>query len=188
MSKAELGGRKTKVFWAIMGSLENLAKAFNALGTLVVLALVVVINGDVFARNVLHAPFRGVFEAVQFLLVLIVFLQLPDVVRMNRLTRSDGFLAVLADRYPRIGNPLARFIDLVSAAFMMMIVWTIYPEFTDTLDNGRYFGVRGVFTLPAWPQYLAITVGSALSALLFIGKALSGSRHPAQLKLEDSGA
>ncbi|WP_372840723.1 TRAP transporter small permease [Phaeovulum sp.] len=175
-------------FQSFLRSMEGVAKLLNVIGTLVVLALVVVINADVFARNVLHAPFRGVFEAVQLLMVLIVFLQLPDVVRMNRLTRSDGFLAILADRYPRIGNPLARIIDLISAAFMLLIVWTIYPEFTSTLENGRYFGVRGVFTLPAWPQYLAITIGAALSALLFIGKAISGSRHPAQLKLEDSGA
>ena len=61
------------------------------LATLVVLALVLVVNYDMGARNLFNAPFNGAVEVVQFSMVLIVFLQLPDVVRVNRLTRSDGF-------------------------------------------------------------------------------------------------
>ena len=85
-------------------ALSVTAQALNATGTLVVLALVLLINSDVVSRNVLNAPFRGTYEMVQFLMVMIVFLQLPDVIRINHLTRSDGFLAVLADRRPGTAN------------------------------------------------------------------------------------
>ena len=71
---------------------NTLAIASNALGTLVVLALVVILNVDVIARGVFSAPIKGTYEMVQFSVVLIVFLQLADVVRVDRLTRSDGFL------------------------------------------------------------------------------------------------
>lgn len=70
--------------------LSVIAQVANVTGTLVVLALVLLINTDVVARNPFHMPFPGTYEMVQFLMVMIVFLQLPDVIRINRLTRSDG--------------------------------------------------------------------------------------------------
>lgn len=160
----------------------------NALGTLVVLVLVVVVNGDSLSRNLFNAPFLGIVEAVQFSLVLIVFMQLPDVVRVNRLTRSDGFLAVLADWHPGAARTLARLIDLVSAVFMGLIAYTMYPEFVETLENGRYIGVPGIFTMPLWPTNLAITVSATLCTALFLAKAITGSRRPELLHLERSGA
>lgn len=153
---------------------EGLARVMNVIGTLMVLGLVVVVNGDVLSRNLLNAPFKGSFELVQFSLVLIVFMQLPDVIRVDRLTRSDGFLMVLNGAYPRLGSALSRLIDLLAAVFMALIAWTIYPDFVETLHSGRYFGVPGVFTMPVWPQNLAITVASIMCTLMFLGKVLSG--------------
>lgn len=165
-----------------------LAQGMNAFGTLVVLVLVIVVNGDAISRNVFNSPFLGIVEAVQFSLVLIVFMQLPDVVRVNRLTRSDGFLAVLADRRPNIARWLARLIDLLSAVFMSMIAYVMYPEFVETLHNGRFIGVPGIFTMPLWPTNLAITVSATLCTLLFLLKAITGKRRPELLHLEESGA
>ena len=48
----------------------------RAVGTIVVLLLVVAVNADVVARGVFSAPFSGTVEVVQFSMVLIVFLQL----------------------------------------------------------------------------------------------------------------
>ena len=79
---------------------SQVATIANAIGTLIVLALVMVVNYDVVARGVFNNPFHGAVELVQFSMVLIVFLQLPDVVRVNRLTRSDGFLSIASDRWP----------------------------------------------------------------------------------------
>ena len=83
---------------------DGIAISANAVGTLVVLALVMVVNYDMGARNLFNAPFNGAFEVVQFSMVLIVFLQLPDVVRVNRLTRSDGFLTVVGGRRPGLAR------------------------------------------------------------------------------------
>ena len=83
---------------------DRIAIAANAIGTLVVLALVAVVNFDVVARGVFNAPFLGAVEVVQFSMVLIVFLQLPDVIRVGRLTRSDGFLQLLDRARPGCRN------------------------------------------------------------------------------------
>jgi len=76
----------------------------NVSGAFVLLTLVAIMNADVVSRNLFNAPFRGVVEVVIFSLALIVFLQLPDVVRTGRLTRSDGFLSLLRHSSGRSGQ------------------------------------------------------------------------------------
>jgi TRAP-type C4-dicarboxylate transport system permease small subunit len=149
---------------------ERIAIVANALGTLVVLALVAVVNYDVVARGVFHKPFHGAVELVQFSMVLIVFLQLPDVVRVNRLTRSDGFLAIAGDRWPRLANVLSKFINSIAAIFMLLVAIAIWPEFLDMWETKDYFGVPGVFTAPWWPVKLVIFLSAALCFILFVLK------------------
>ena len=173
---------------ALARSMTGIAQAANAVGTLVVLGLVILINSDVIARNAFNAPFRGTYEAVQFLMVMIVFLQLPDVVRINRLTRSDGFLGILARRRPSVARVFARLIDTVSAIFMGTIAYAMWPEFIRSWTENNYFGTPGIFTAPYWPIHLAICFSAALCALIFATKAISGKRRPELLHLEESGA
>lgn len=198
-------GRIANGLGRIANGLGRVAMGANAVGTLTVLVLVGVMNVDVVARNVFSAPFLGVIEVVIFSMVLIVFLQLPDVVRVNRLTRSDGLLVVLGTSHPRIAGILSRAVDGVAFVFMGIIAFATFPEFIDTFsscyyitppefgpqptgnifaDLGaatarcEYFGTPGVFTAPWWPARLAITASTALCSLLFLFKMLLGSRHP----------
>ena len=111
----------------------------NVSGAIVLLALVAIMNVDVVSRNLFNAPFRGVVEVVIFSLALIVFLQLPDVVRTGRLTRSDGFLGLLRSRSARAGGALARVLDATACVFMCLIVWTVWPEFTESFESCHFF-------------------------------------------------
>ena len=167
---------------------DKLAITANTVGTLVVLALVGVVNFDVVARGLFNKPFLGAVEVVQFSMVLIVFLQLPDVVRVNRLTRSDGFLVVIGSRFPRVASVLTHIIETVSAIFMALIAITIWPEFTNMLETKDYFGVPGVFTAPWWPIKLAIFFSAFLCTVIFILKVLSPAHKPELIRapeLED---
>ena len=157
---------------------NSLAIAANALGTLVVLALVVVLNVDVIARGVFSAPIPGTYEMVQFSVVLIVFLQLADVVRVDRLTRSDGFLNLIYVRRPRLTSTLRRIINAVSAIFMGLIAYITFPEFLHMWETQDYFGVPGLFTVPWWPVKLVISVGTTLSCIIFILKVISAQDRP----------
>ena len=159
---------------AIARLLGLVATGANALGTIVVLILVGVVSFDVIARGVFNAPFRGAVEVVQFSMVLIVFLQLPDVVRVGRLTRSDGLLAVAGDRHPALRNVLSRAIDLLSAVFMVLITIAMWPEFLEAFESRDYFGTPGVFTAPWWPIKLAVVVSAAICTALFALRAVSG--------------
>lgn len=147
---------------------DGIAMAANAAGTLVVVLLVAVVNYDIIARGLFNKPFLGAVEVVQFSMVLIVFLQLPDVIRVGRLTRSDGFLGLLCYRAPRKGRMLSRGIDLLSATFMVLVVVAMWPEFLEMWESKDYFGVPGVFTAPWWPVKLVIVFSAVLCAIHFL--------------------
>ncbi len=150
----------------------------NAVGTLIVLGLVLVVNYDVVARGFFNAPFRGAVEVVQFSMVLIVFLQLPDVVRMSRLTRSDGFLTILGTTRPKLADTIRRAIDFASAVFMALVAYAIWPEFIEMYETKDFFGVPGIFTAPWWPIKLAIYLSAGLCTLLFLFKAFERLGNP----------
>ena len=183
--------------------LGRIAMGANAVGTLTVLVLVAVMNVDVVARGVFNAPFLGVIEVVIFSMVLIVFLQLPDVVRVNRLTRSDGLLAILGASHPGLARLLNRVVDGIAFVFMAIVAYATWPEFAETFESCHYFtppefgppptgdlfadlatatarceyfGTPGVFTAPWWPARLAITASTALCSLLFLAKMILGNR------------
>ncbi|MRG72011.1 TRAP transporter small permease subunit [Alphaproteobacteria bacterium HT1-32] len=182
---------------------DRIAILANAVGTLTVLGLVAVMNMDVVARGAFNAPFHGAVELVIFAMVLIVFLQLPDVVRVNRLTRSDGFLLMLDLRAPTTAFVLRRLIDAVACIFMAIVAYASWPEFIDTLESCSYFtapdfgppltgdlitdlraatarcdyfGTPGVFTAPWWPARLAITASAGLCAILYLFKVILGGQ------------
>ncbi|MEM7403938.1 MAG: TRAP transporter small permease subunit [Pseudomonadota bacterium] len=166
------------VLFAIRRLLYRVATVANAAGTLVVLVLVAVVNFDVVARGAFNAPFRGAVEVVQFSMVLIVFLQLPDVVRVGRLTRSDGLLTVLGASYPAFRRLLQGGIDALSAVLMMLIAVTTWPEVLDAWETRDYFGTPGVFTAPWWPVKLAIFFSASMCSALFALHVLLGPHVP----------
>jgi len=150
----------------------RIAIVANAIGTLVVLGLVMVVNYDVIGREFFNQSFHGAVELVQFSMVLIVFLQLPDVIRVNRLTRSDGFLSIAANRFPLLKTILSKVINLIAFVFMVLIAVAIFPEFLEMWETKDYFGVPGVFTAPWWPVKLVIFISAVLSSVIFALKIL----------------
>lgn len=162
-----------------------LAIGANALGTLVVLALVVILNVDVIARGVFSAPLRGTYEMVQFSVVMIVFLQLADVVRVDRLTRSDGFLNLLYIRRPGATAALRRIINALSAIFMALIAYVTFPEFLHMWETQDYFGVPGLFTLPWWPVKLVVASGTALASVIFLFKVVTAQDRPKLVRIPE---
>ena len=161
---------------------NSLAIAANVAGTLCVLALVVILNVDVVMRSLFNAPLKGTYELVQLAVVFIVFLQLADVVRVDRLTRSDGFLKLMHGRRPGFTNGLRRIINAVSAIFMGLIAYITFPEFLKMWGTQDYFGVPGVFTVPWWPVKLVIASGSALACFIFVLKVISAQDRPAPIR------
>jgi TRAP-type C4-dicarboxylate transport system permease small subunit len=173
------------VLTGLSGVVNKIAIIANAAGTLCVLGLVVILNVDVIARGIFNAPLKGTYEIVQLSVVFIVFLQLADVVRVDRLTRSDGFLNVLHKRRPNLTANLRRIINAVSAIFMGLVAYIMFPEFMHMWDTQDFFGVPGVFTAPWWPIKLVIACGSALSCVIFVLKVITAQDRPQLVRIPE---
>lgn len=161
---------------AVTKLFNGIAISANAVGTLVVLGLVIIVNYDAIARSLFNKPFLGAVEVVQFYMVLIVFLQLPDVIRVGRLTRSDGLLSMVGRRNSSAGKVLSRVIDLFSLTFMVIIAIAIWPEFLDMWESQDFFGIPGVFTAPWWPVKLVIFLSAVLCAAHFVLHVIHGPK------------
>ncbi|WP_430474405.1 TRAP transporter small permease [Thalassospira lucentensis] len=157
--------------------IERTSVLANVTGTLMVLALVVVVNYDMLARTLFHRPLHGAIELVQFAMVLIVFLQLPDVIRAGRLTRSEGFLVLLELFSPVLARAMRRLIDTLSFVIMALIAVASFPLFIEMWESQDYFGIPGVFTAPWWPIKLTILVSSCLCGAIFVLRVIAPIRR-----------
>lgn len=147
--------------------LHRVFGAMNALGTLWILALMVLINLDVFGRNLLAAPVRGVTEMVSLSIVGIVFLQLADTLRTGRFTRADILLDRLKRTNPALGDALQALFHLVGLALMVVILLASWEPLAQAVRIREYVGAIGDFQAPVWPVRLITLVGLSATALCF---------------------
>lgn len=153
---------------APMRALFRVLAALNVTGALLVVLLLVLINVDSLGRTFFSVSILGVHEIVELSLVAIVFLQLGDAVRSGRLTRSEGLLTLLDRRAPVVARSLRAFFDLVSVAFLTLIVVGGIPRFIESYTRGEFKGTAQLFTIPEWPVKLTIVVGAIAAILAFL--------------------
>ena len=139
--------------------LHRLIRGLNALGTLWIVALMLLINSDVLGRNLLGAPVRGVTELVSLSIVGIVFLQLADTLHSGRFTRAEVLLDRLKRSRPAGAALLQAAFHGVGALLMAVILWAAWAPLVESVRIREYVGAIGDFTAPVWPVRLIMLVG-----------------------------
>jgi len=155
------------VVW--LGRLFNwLISSINAVGTVWILFLMVLINSDVFMRYFFNAPVNGVPLIISMSIVGIVFLQLPDALRSGRFIRNDALLGRMLEEKPKIGHAMETVYNLAGAAFMAVLAWYEWPLLEQNWVQGTYTGTEGDFTLPVWPLLLIVMIGSICCGVQYL--------------------
>jgi TRAP-type mannitol/chloroaromatic compound transport system permease small subunit len=150
--------------------LDRAVVVLNAIGSLWVLLLVLLIDADAIGRTLFNLPIAGMIEIVAVSLAVIVFCQLADTIRLGKLTRSDTFLARLS-MGARSGRLVVAGFELLGALVMALIVVGTVPLLMQSYERGYFIGVRGVFTFPDWPVKLVIVIGAMAALLCFLVRA-----------------
>ncbi|MDA8586333.1 TRAP transporter small permease [Rhodobacteraceae bacterium] len=162
--------------WRALGALDvcldKSVTFLNTLGTLIIIALMVLICSDVVGRNAIGTSLPGVIELTELGIVSIVFLQIADTLKSGKLMRSDVLIRKLSVAYPRIGLSLNITFDVVGAVLFYFISNGAFDRFYKAWSGGFYTGNLGSFTAPTWPMELCVALGSSLMFLLFTGQAL----------------
>lgn len=154
----------------ILRVLDGATQATNVAGSLLILALMVLVGIDVAGRNLFGAPVPGVPELVTLSIVAIVFLQIPQALRAGRMTRSEALLGWLERRAPWLARLIETLFDLVAIAVIWVILRSTWPIFTRAWERGEFIGALGDFTAPVWPVKLTILVGCALLIAQFAAR------------------
>lgn len=150
------------------GGFQRLTQTLNALGTLWIVALMVMINTDVIGRDFFDAPVRGVTELVSLSIVGIVFLQLADTLATGRMTRADVLLDRLKRTTPWLSDALQALYHLAGAVLMAVILWAAWEPLVESIRIQEYVGAMGDFTAPVWPVRLIMLVGMAATLVTFL--------------------
>lgn len=148
--------------------LDGAVVTLNAVGSLWVFILVLVISADAFGRSFLSRPIHGVVEFVAVSLSVIVFCQLADTIRTGKLTRSDTYLVELLARRSLLGRLTLAGFEAIGAFVMAIIIAGTVPILMQSYQRGYYLGTRGIFTFPDWPLKALIVVGAAAAFLCFV--------------------
>lgn len=147
---------------------ERIGAALNALGTIWIFALLVLVDADIVGRELLGAPVRGTTEIVGLSIVGIVFLQLPNALWAGRFTRAELLIDRLALRRARLASAVQGVLHLLGALVLALVCWAVWPEFVRAWQIGDYVGAIADFTAPTWPVRLVMVVGSGLTAITFL--------------------
>jgi TRAP-type mannitol/chloroaromatic compound transport system permease small subunit len=152
---------------------DRVVAFLNAFGSIWVLCIVVLICTDSFGRSFFNKPFDGVNEIVAVSMAFVVFCQLADTIRLDKLTRSDSFLPRLqASRSPIARGIVCGFEALGMAIMIAIIIGTI-PPLIESIERGYYVGESGIFTFPDWPIKAMVVFGSAMATLSFAVRAIA---------------
>lgn len=154
----------------------------NAIGSVWIIALMVLINGDIIGREFFRAPVRGVTELVSLSIVGIVFLQLAHTLWVGRFTRAEVLIGKLLQKGSPAGYLLLSFFHLIGAVLLAIIFYASYPVFWHAVEIGEYVGAAGDFTAPTWPVRFIVLLGSACTSLTFLFLALSDIRETFRMR------
>jgi TRAP-type C4-dicarboxylate transport system permease small subunit len=147
-----------------------------AMGTLLIVGLMLIICADIVARNGFGGSLPLVSELGALLVVLIVALQLAATVRADRLARTMAFLAPLESRRPRLAAVLRAVYDLTGAAVVGGMAWATLSVLSRDWASGEFIGTPGLGTMPTWPFRALILLGLSVAAVEFLRRAVVAFR------------
>lgn len=161
-------------------TLKAVSAAMNALGSVLILFIMVVMTIDIGGRALFGRPLNGVPEMVTIAITVIVFLQFGSTLRAGRMIMVDGFLGWLGARSVAAEQGLLAFYHLAGALAFGATGWATWPLMQRVLASGDIYGNVGVFTFPKWPVRAAIIAGCTLVALEYLLRAFAHLRAAAR--------
>lgn len=154
-------GHKPRVFGLAVA-------AMNGFGSILIIAITLVICADILGRGIFGTPIAGVAEMVSLAIVAVVFLQLGQAVRSNALARTDIVLSAIRRRSPSLANLIDGIYCAVAALLFAALFYGSWGKLLDTWSSNEHVGVYGLFVAPVWPVSGLVVLGSATASLQFL--------------------
>ena len=157
-------------------ALRNIEKLFelsSGIGSIWFFALVAIIITEVVAREVFSAPIRGITEVTAYSLVGATFLQLPNIIQTERMTRVDFLLDFLRSRVKSFHTTVDILASSAGALIMYLLMRATWPKLTRSYAENELVGIPGEFSFEVWPLRVLVLLGSAMALIAFAAKIIS---------------
>ncbi len=152
---------------AILRPFHLLTNTMNAIGTIGIFVLMILIVTDVTMRSLFNQPLVGVPEMVKIGIVSIVFLQAAHTLAAGRFTSSTMFLGVVDRRLPWLGKVLRAVFYCAGGVLFYFVARGALDQTIYNYETQEFIGSQGIFTVPVWPMHAVILFGSAVLAIQF---------------------
>ncbi len=158
----------------LTNGLGGITVGLNSLGAVWLFGMMLLVCADIFGRNVLNAPLRGVPEMLSYSVLGIVYLQLPNTLFNNRFTRAELYIGWLMNNRPVSGNLMNLIFCLLGAAVFGGLTLLSYDPFVTAWVENEIDGTTNSIVLTIWPFKLMLLLGSAFTFLVFAVQAIDG--------------
>jgi len=136
----------------------------NAIGSVWVAAITVLICADILGRVLFKFPLVGVPEIVKVSIVAIVWLQIPHTLKTGGHLRSDVVLRFLSGR---TRAALDVFAYVLGAVIFGLLVYSGWDTMIQAWQMGEFEGELPV-RVPTYPLRSIVLLGAALAALQYL--------------------
>jgi len=136
----------------------------NAVGTVWVAAITVLVCADILGRVLFIFPITGVPEIVKVSIVAIVWLQIPHTLKIGGHLRSDIVLRRLSIRGRAIANLFAY---ALGALVFGLLVFSGWDTMILAWEMGEFEGELPV-RVPTYPLRSIVLLGAGLTSLQFL--------------------
>jgi TRAP-type C4-dicarboxylate transport system permease small subunit len=136
----------------------------NAVGSVWVAAITLLICADILGRVLFRYPLAGVPEIVKVSIVAIVWLQIPHTLKTGGHLRSDIVLRYLSQRSRAA---LDLFACVLGAIIFGLLVYSGWDTMILAWEMGEFEGELPV-RVPTYPLRSIVLLGAALTALQFL--------------------
>jgi TRAP-type C4-dicarboxylate transport system permease small subunit len=145
----------------------------NAIGSVWVAALTLLICADILGRVLFASPLVGVPEIVKVSIVAIVWLQIPHTLKAGGHLRSDVLLRYMPGR---VRAAVDLFAFVLGAVVFALLVYSGWDTMIQAWEMGEFEGEEPV-RVPTYPLRSIVLLGAALTALQFVLMAAGAARR-----------
>ena len=146
----------------------TLTAALNVVGTILIVAMAIAVNADVFGRNAFNHPIPGVNEFIGLAIVAVVFLQLANTLREGRHVSNDIIMQAIGVHQPRIAYFFYGLFNLIGGFLLALIVWFVWPMVLEMYRAGYYKGTANVVEIPIWIFVAPVVIGGIATAIQYL--------------------
>lgn len=145
---------KDKIYWA--------SKLLNNAGTVVIMAMVLLITADVVLRNVLNKPIQGSIEIVEYLMVVLIFFLFANGQIQKTNVNVDMFVKKLPAKVRKFLEALNY---LIASIFFATVTVQMFREGYDVYLRND---VSPSLSIPEFPFFIGASIGVLFLTLVLL--------------------